>query len=116
MGGTSGYELDYTSRDGTDVDAELAALTSDPRTKRDAGRLLGVLQDIAERGLAATSDNVHLSSTTPVLHCVKVGRCAAFYAYWSHAVPQVIFLLGFYVAGTHLHNVGTAAARLARMP
>jgi hypothetical protein len=108
-------ELDYAGQDGPDVDAELTAMLADPALKRDGGRLLRVLADIANRGLKAKDDNVHLSSTTPILHAVRVGVCVAYYAYGQRDGVATMFLLGFYNAGMHLQSVGTAAARLANI-
>lgn len=111
----SGYSLELAQADAADIDAGLAALQADAATKRDAGRLLRVLQDVASRGRGAERDNVHMSSTKPALHSVKVGRCAAFYAYGQANEATAIFLLGFYRSSDSLLRVGDAAARLANV-
>jgi hypothetical protein len=107
------YELDYAVSEGRAVHAELLALLAEPALKRDGGRLLRVLGDIAGRGRGAAAENVHLPSTSPPLHSVVVGLCAAFYAYAPRAGGTAMFLLGFYRKGEHWREVGTAAARLA---
>ena len=111
-----GYDLDYTDEDGSEVDAELTTMLDDKKLKHDGGRLLRVLSDIARRGADAEEDNIHLSSTTPVLRSVRVGRCAAFYAYGQRNGAITIFLLGFYEKGLLLQSVGAAASRLAKVP
>ena len=116
MAGPGGYMLELTVADGAAIDSELAMLLSDPVTKRAAGRLLRVLDDIARRGAGAETENVHLPSSTPKLHAVRVGNCAAFYAYATAGGRTAMFLLGFWPARIHLRKVGTAAARLASLP
>jgi len=107
-----GYKLDYTDQDGPEVDAELEAILDNETLKRDGGRLLRVLSDIARRGRDAEADNVHLASTTPALHALSVGRCTAYYAYGMPHGETTVFLLGFYEKGLALQRVGMAAARL----
>jgi len=115
MSGAGPYDLDYPSRHGAEVDAALGAMLADPALTHDCGRLLRVLADIADRGQDAKDDNIHLASTTPVLHAVRVGTCVAYYAYGRRNGTEAIFLLGFYKAGPHFLSVGTAAARLANI-
>lgn len=111
-----GYDLDYTDEDGPQVDAELTAMLNDKGLKHDGGRLLRVLSDIAHRGPDAEKDNIHLSSTNPVLRSIRVGKCAAFYAYGRRNGVNTVFLLGFYEKGLLSRFVGTAASRLAKVP
>jgi hypothetical protein len=111
-----GYDLDYTDEDGSEVDAELTAMLDDKRLKHDGGRLLRVLSDIARRGANAKKDNIHSDSTDPVLHSVRVGKCAAFYAYGQRNGAITVFLLGFYEKELFSRSVGTAGSRLANVP
>ena len=108
------YEMRYDAHSRAEVRRELEALRADPSLKPDCGRLLRCLQDLADRGAAAETENIHLSTTTPPLHALLVGKLALFYACGPWNGATAIFLLGFYRKGAHLQQVGTAAERVNR--
>src|SRR4051794_35549612 len=116
MAGGGSYNVEVAAASGGAGGALLVGLVSGETKKRGTGRMVFVVGEIALPGASTEQENVHLTSTTPNLHSVKVGGCAAFYAYASMNGRIAVFLLGFYPAQIYLRQVGTAASRLSNLP